>query len=353
VDVLEDAISRGRAYLLAQADREFEEAAHEMTFPRRAGFRARNEHQKGDVFIRATLASICLDLARLETDNTRGLWREIARREADYVADAKLGDRAGGWSYFPGLPELPPDTDSLAAVLQLFSRIAMHHQPLCEEPVRLALAAQRPDGSLPTWIVAPSDAKALQRKMRHGIAQFWGAGADVDVCARFFAALDTGQPGRHSDAINLGARWIVSRQMPSGLWPATWYWGEIYGSGLCVDLLRQLDSSSAAVSRCLDAVRELQRADGGWGVWESVPLDTAVAISLLVESDFVPGPESIQSCSRLLLEHQASDGSWPATPWIKMDVGRASGRKGGTLSYQSRTVTTAFAVRALMQIRHR
>ncbi|HSM15620.1 MAG TPA: prenyltransferase/squalene oxidase repeat-containing protein [Gemmatimonadales bacterium] len=348
---LENAISRGRDYLLAQADREFDEAAHEMRFPRRAGFRARQDLQRGDVFVRATLASICLDLAELDAEACGRSWHEIASREADYVAESKLTDRAGGWSYFPNLPELPPDTDSLAVALRLFSRVAPHHLPLCDEPVRLALAEQRPDGSLPTWIIGETDPQAGRRSMRRGITRYWGSGADVDVCARLFTALHSADHARFSEAIRRGAEWIASQQMPSGLWPATWYWGDVYGSGLCLDLLRRLNSSSAAVSRCLAAVRELQRSDGGWGVWESVPLDTAVAIALLVDSGVADTPERIRGGCRLLFEHQASDGSWPATPWIKMDPGRVSGRKLATLAYQSRTVTTAFVMRSMATIR--
>ena len=348
---LDTAVADGRAYLLAQADANFEEARHDMTFPRWAGFRARVEQQTGDIFARAVLASICLDFAEIAADETDSTWQEIARREADYVAGARLRDRAGGWSYFPQLPELPPDLDSLAAALSLFSRAAPQHLPLCDEPIRLALAQQAPDGSLPTWILAPTNAPSLQRMMRRGVERFWGAAIDVEVCARFLFSLHGANLAGCADAVQRGAEFVASQQQPSGLWSATWYWGEIYGTWLCLRLLHRLQTAELAVSRAVEAVCRLQRADGGWGRWESVPLDTALAMWVLLRNDGADQEEVLRPASRILLDHQANDGSWPATPWIKMDVGRATGRISHTLTYQSRTITTAFVVRSLMLIR--
>ncbi len=344
------AVADGRTYLLAQADANFEEARHDMTFPRWAGFRARVEQQTGDIFARAVLAPICLDFAEIAADETDSTWQEIARREADYVAGARLRDRAGGWSYFPQLPELPPDLDSLAAALSLFSRAAPQHLPLCDEPIRLALAQQAPDGTLPTWILASTNTPTQHSVMQRGVERFWGAAIDVEVCARFFFALHAANPARFADAVHRGAEFIASQQQPSGLWSATWYWGDVYGTGLCLRLLRRLQTAETAVSRAVDAVCRSQRTDGGWGRWESVPLDTALALWVIMRNDISDQEEILFRACRILLEHQATDGSWPATPWIKMDVGRATSRISQTLTYQSRTITTAFVVRSLMLV---
>lgn len=350
---LESAISLGQRYLVTQADTEFVEARHEMVFPRWAGFRSTIERQSSDIFARAVLGSLCLDLAEIAADRPQAAWIELARREADYVAGARLADRDGGWSYFPDLPELPPDLDSLSAVLYLFSRSASQHLPLCEEPIRWALADQATDGSLKTWIVAPTNPPAQKELMHRGIKRFWGNAVDVEVCARFLLALEAMDSIRFADAIHRGAEFIRSQQQPSGLWTATWYWGEIYGTALCLHLLRKLAAAETAVSRAVDAVCRLQREDGGWGIWESVSLDTALAIWVIIQfSDPEPHGRLIRAVS-LLLQHQALDGSWPASPWIKMNVGRATGRTSNTLTYQSRTVTTAFALRSLMQVRQR
>ena len=100
-------------------------------------------------------------------------------------------------------------------------------------------------------------------------------------------------------------------------------------------------------------MKRVQREDGGWGTWESVPLDTALAIWSVVQDHIPDQSDSVGRGLDVLLEQQAPDGSWPATPWIKMDVGRAQGRVLRTLTYQSTTVTTAFALRSLLLVRQR
>jgi squalene-hopene/tetraprenyl-beta-curcumene cyclase len=321
-----------------------------MTFPRSAGFRAAAARQSGDIFARAVIGSICLDIADFAEDEEAIGWQKIAEREADHVAGAKLEDRAGGWSYFPGLPELPPDLDSLAAAIVLFKRAAPHHLPLCEEPIESALAEQAADGSLPTWILSTANNPTRLKTMRRGVERFWGRGIDVEVCARFLSALAAVWPTRFADAIHLGTGFIAARQSPSGLWRATWYWGDIYGTLLCLEALRATPTIERVAARAVDAVWRLQRSDGGWGRWESVPLDTALALWTVTRYGRAHHPDRISGAVRVLLDHRASDGSWPATPWIKMDVGRASGRTGNILTYQSRTITTAFVLRTLLLI---
>ncbi|HEY3838953.1 MAG TPA: hypothetical protein VGL72_20410, partial [Bryobacteraceae bacterium] len=155
------AQERASAYLLAQAEQQFAEVRHVMHFSRAAGFTGVSEQQSSDIFARATLAHLFLDIAQLSGRTELAmLFRGIARGEADYIARSKVANRAGGWSYFPGLPELPPDADSLAAALSLFVRIAPEHVELCREAVEIVLAGAGPDGSLETWIVAPNDVPA-------------------------------------------------------------------------------------------------------------------------------------------------------------------------------------------------
>ena len=154
-----DAVERASAYLLIQAEQQFAEVRHVMKFSRAAGFTGLSEVQTGDIFARATLANLLLDIAALApTAGFASAFCSIARQEAEYIASAKVRNRAGGWSYFPGLPELPPDADSLAAALSLFVRIAPEYTELCREPVEIVLGLAHANGSFETWIVAPQDA---------------------------------------------------------------------------------------------------------------------------------------------------------------------------------------------------
>jgi hypothetical protein len=49
-----------------------------------------------------------------------------------------------------------------------------------------------------------------------------------------------------------------------------------------------------------------------------------------------------------LRERQFEDGSWAASPWIQMEIGRATGKILHVATYQSTVLTTAFCLRALL-----
>jgi squalene-hopene/tetraprenyl-beta-curcumene cyclase len=338
------AIERGLAFLEAEAGRDFAEARHVMRFPRAAGFAGAVETHAAETFARAVLAGLLVDIAdRLPPAASL---RAVARREATRVAAARLADRAGGWSYFPTLPELPPDLDSLGAAVALFARAAPELLPLCEEPIALALGQAAADGGIETWLIAPSDAPADRAAMCRGVARHWGRGADVEVCARFYDALALADPGRFGDAIVRGARFVASRQRPDGGWDAAWYWGEAQACDLGLRLLRRAPDAHEPCARAAEFLLGAQRADGGWGAWESVPLDTALAVGALLEAGAPPAP-AVARAVAVLLDRQTLTGAWRGTPWIKMDIGRAAGRVTRTATYRSATLTTAFCVRAL------
>ena len=347
------AITRAKQYLLVQAEHHFAETCHTMVFPRWAGFSVKKEEQASDVFARAVLADILLDVAEMddEAGQFRVDWESIALREAQYVAQAKLRDRAGGWSYFPDLPELPPDADSLAAALRLFARIAPEYVSLCVEPVELVLQDAQPDGALNTWIIAPTDAPAQRRLMEKGVRRYWGRGTDIGVCARFYLALWANDPMRYGRAIRRGAQHIQGQQRPDGAWATTWYWGTAYGTGLCLRLLRDVGIGDLTQSKAVDFLQRSQREDGGWGTWQTVPLDTAHAIWAIAQVGAVQQATDIERAVHCLLDYQAEEGYWNPSPWIKMDVGRAQGTVRHTLTYQSTTLTTAFCLRSLLLAR--
>jgi squalene-hopene/tetraprenyl-beta-curcumene cyclase len=351
---LATACDAARAYLLAQVDAHFLEVRHTMGFPRAAGFSGASDMQSSDVFARAVLAGVLLDIADL-AEQWAPTMREIGRREARYVAEAKLRDRAGGWSYFPGLPELPPDADSLAAALALFTRIAPEHTALCVEPLDLALAAAREDGSFETWIVAPRDGPAERAAMTRGIELFWGRASDVEVVAHLCHAVSRFDPAAHRESLDRATAFITSQQRPDGAWAATWYCGPYYGTGLCVRALREragTEASTAAIERAVRFLRGSRGADACWGDGQMAPMDTALAIWALHEADGLAGLPRADETIDALARMQATEGSWTAAPWIRMGIGRATGRIARVATYSSATLTTAFCLRALCLLEH-
>ncbi len=351
-DISEDitqAVTRAKQFLLAQADKGFPETRHTMRFPRQAGFQGEQEEQSADVFARAVLASLLLDVVELDEDTAfEEAVQEVARREARHVAEARLRDRNGGWSYFPGLPELPPDLDSLAAALFLFARAVREYVHLCEEPIQLALNQIQPDGSLETWLVSPENPPAQRLLMEHGINNYWGRSVDVEVLARFFLALLAYDRQRFEAVACQGARFLLDQQKSNGTWESTWYWGTAYGTSLCLRLLDELGLGEEAGRRAQAFFLATQRDDGGWGEPQTVPLETALSLWILARWNFAAPSQAILPAVQFLLKQQGEDGSWNPSPWIKMEIGRPQGHIIRTLSYSSTTLTTAFCLRSLM-----
>ena len=347
--VAEEALERASAFLLAQAAQEFAEARHIMTFSRAAGFTGTTEQQSGDIFARATLAHLFLDIADLaETAPWAAEFRGIARREAGYVARAKVPNRAGGWSYFPDLPELPPDADSLAAALSLFVRIAPEHTALCRDAVELTLDSAAADGSFETWIVAPGDAPSDRARMQWAIQNCWGTGADPDVLAHFYYALRLWAPDRYREEVRRGVSKVIEMQQQNGAWKATWYVGPAYCTGLALRLLRETGMGSEAIERALRFLLNTQRDDGTWGDEASALLQTAFSIAALRYAGPGSSLNGIRRGAAALRDRQLADGSWLASPWIQMEIGRATGKILRVATYQSATLTTAFCLRALL-----
>lgn len=342
-----DAVERASAYLLLQAEQQFTEVRHVMKFSHAAGFSGLSEEQAGDIFARATLANLLLDIASVSpAAGFAHPFCSIARREAEYIANSKLRDRAGGWSYFPGLPELPPDADSLAAALSLFVRIAPEYAELCREPVEFVLGQAHADGSFETWIVAPQDAARDRSRMQWAIQTFWGTGVDPDVLAHFYHALWLWAPDRYGDSIRRGAAKLLDMQQPDGSWRATWYVGPAYGTALAVRLLREIEMGEHARTRGHRFLLEAQGQDGGWGDGTAAALQTALSMAALNETE--PASAAIARGGLALREQQLADGSWPASPWIQMEIGRATGKVLHIATYQSTVLTTAFCLRALL-----
>lgn len=318
-----------------------------MTFPRRVGFRAVQETQRGDLFGRATLANVLLDCAELPAAHEmRILLRKIATEQADYLAGAKLQDRHGGWSYFPDLPELPPDLDSLSSVMTLFARITPQHRHLCESALTLALSQADGRGGFATWLVSADDPPAAQRTMRQSIKRWWGSGSDVDVCANFFWALQHWDADRYRSVIEDGVDWLLRQQQVDGGWPASWYWG-LFPSDLVLRALNRGSGYEQSEQRVVHGILGRQRPDGGWGDYQTTPLDTAIALWILMHADHHDLEDPMRRGLDCILELQTWNGYWKGSPWIKMNAGRARGGKR-MLTYMSHTISTALCLRTVL-----
>lgn len=319
----------------------FHEARHAMFLPRAAGFSGDRSVYYGDVFQRALITDALCDAA----DLVGSAVRPMIEGEVQYLVTCRLRDGVGGWSYFPDLPDLAPDADDLGQVLQVLVRSG--HRDLAvayaTRPLRVLLNdCVHDDGSFETWIVPRQNRTTTQDLQLAAARAKWGTGADVEVMANLLYALLLYDPRRFAEVCERGAQFIASQQRADGSWVCRWYFGPYYGTYACTRLLAALGETHA-VERAADFVRTTQRADGGWGIspgTESDALSTALALLTLASVTRQPlsgGDGARAARAGDLLTQRSGRSGWPACAFI---------RPSGVHSYGSRTITTAFVLKA-------
>jgi squalene-hopene/tetraprenyl-beta-curcumene cyclase len=353
-DVMQAAVAGAAEFIAAQGQDGFAETRHTIILQQGKGLGSAPDIQVGDVFARAVLGGLLAESAGLarDTADADALGR-LARREAEHVAASR--PRGGSWRYFPDLPDVPPDLDTLAAALELFCRAAPGLARECEGPIAEALRSQEADGSVDGWIAANEPVPDAGR--RDDGARRCSGSRRVDLCGRFFRALRLYDAARYRPAINAGVRYVVSQQRDDGAWHGVGSCGPYNATALCFDLLLERSTDGApAVERALEFVLASQREDGGWGAQRSTALETALALWILREGQSAAVFNAVLSGLGWLRRHQARAGSWSASPWIDVSLGESRestlhpspDRSRQMLTYRSVTLTTAFCLRSLL-----
>jgi squalene-hopene/tetraprenyl-beta-curcumene cyclase len=313
-----------------------------MDFPAAQGFSGSADSQLGDVFGRALIADALQD-AGAEAHG------HLIDDTIEHLLTRRRNDQLGGWSYFPGLAELPADADDLAQVMLLFWRAGRRDliERYCEVPLEVLLA-QANDGAIPTWILPDQPRTPGQALQAEWVRLAWGSTADPEVVANLLHALAHYDLVRFGPVVVAGANWLASSQHDDGSWPSTWYHGPWYGTWQAVRLLAGITPHHPAVARARAFLIDSRLPDGGWGLdAASDPLSTAFAL-LALAATRVPVPPEV-AASGLRAMHPI-DGNWPAVPFIRMQLGRTGPGPVKVLTYASRTVTALFVLKAALTL---
>ena len=327
------------------------ELRHLMHFPAEAGFGGADPLKRGDLFQRMLVADTIADAARAL--NCTELFSGMIEREFAAVAAAAEPDPAGYrvWKYFPDLPELPADLDDLAELMRMCAKHGRRAE--FDRDIRASIGAlswdPNFDGAADTWIIPPASAHPLHARQRAYAERSWGTGDDVEVVANFADAYFAYDPEAAAARVGRLGDYFAQRQADDGFWHSTWYVGPYYGTYVVLRALRRLAGSEVAPAR-LAAVAALRRTAGTPGVWTSggqAPrLSTSLALLALDQvRDLCPDSAELASPAVAFLAAHPSAGI--AEPFIRMTIGTQSALPGRILTYGSRTLTDAFALRAL------
>lgn len=334
--------------LSIEAPRAFGEARHWMKFPKEMGLESALT-QSGDVFQRAVIADALCDLPPALLAS----FAPVLDHELDYLLASRVSALCG-WGYLPELAELSADADTLAQVLQVATRRGRARPEDFDPPIELLLNSSHADGSFVTWIIPPEEQRdAVHRRQAHYAEVAWGTGPDPEVMANLLYALTLWDRQRFAVAVSRGSEYLIARQHPSGHWMSSWYHGPFYGTYVVTRLLGTVGtpSANAAVARAAEALVAAQRGDGSWSeVGDGRALDTAHAILTLAFAFRIEPSDDIRRSViggiEALRALRVAAGAWAADELIRMDCGRASGTPGRVLTFGSRTLTTAFVLKA-------
>jgi squalene-hopene/tetraprenyl-beta-curcumene cyclase len=323
------AAMRALSFLLHQSENDFREAMHTLPFPPEQGFCGPDTLHSGDLFARALIADALCDAASLDPAVPT-----LLQREGDYLLTRQRRGRAGGWSYFPTLVELPPDADDLAQIMTVLLRTGRvaDVRTSCELPLGILLEeCAHEDGSLETWIL-PHDRGEDEELQARWAAMSWGRGPDPEVIANLLYALDLYDRARFATVIDRGCRYLARTQEADGSWRSTWYEGPFYGTYAAMRILARMESRES-VGRAARFLSNASAAD---------PMNAALAtLALLAAREQVPHP---------LVAIVTGADQYPPTPLIRMELGRPSGHIHQVLHYGSRCVTAAFVLKAAIAL---
>lgn len=334
---------KGLKFIHYDFSHNYAELNHIMFLSKQAdGFENTEQVHYSDTFQRALLNDCLVDVAKKHRID----FEHFAKQEVEYYLKRMSDDIVGGWSYFPTVKEIAADIDDLGQIMQLFIKngfidlVDVH----CKVPIQIALENKyNKNGGISTWLIPVSNRTELHEKQIFFNETKWGAGPDPEVVANFMYALHLYSPETYREYIQNAIRYIIKQQQEDGYWNSRWYYGSLYGTYVCLRLLREYkeyDIAIMSIELALTYLKIIQNEDGGFGLYKdapSDPLSTALAVLTLKLFKDKPEPD-IKRAETFLLENQHEDGSWKAIEFIKPKVNEP---------YKSRTLTTAYVLQAL------
>lgn len=337
------SIRLGLEYIKKDFEKNYSELTHYMYFSKNGGFEKGNMVHHSDVFQRAMLNDCLLTIkSKFNFDSS-----DFFDLECNYLIEKANNDEIGGWSYFPSVLEIAADIDDLGQIIQLFINHNRYDliDKHCLTAINMALENRTcKNGGIETWIIPKNNQNEIQIKQEYYNSTKWGCGPDVEVVANFVFALQKYEPVKYKKHIINSLSYIIKCQSKNGHWDSRWYYGDFYGTYVCLRLLKDFENEySFNINLALEYVMENQNEDGGFGLMkftDSDALSTSLAI-LILKMYLKDDKKSIVKAENYLIKTQVKSGYWNEIDFIKPKQQEP---------YKSKTITTAFVLKALCQI---
>ncbi len=354
----EEAMQDGLSFLANEQASGFGEARHHLSYPWEFDPLGEKEPQACDTYQRALVLQGLAELRALAPKTVD----QMIRTEVAHLLRSQC-PVTGTWSYFPSVDELVVSTDVAAQVV-----IALHVvntegvQPLRATKMAVQSVLSRcghADGSFLNWSLCdtwpPAEHIAATLTLDYG----WLNATDVEVAASTAIAMSLEDPRGLRRRINETVHWVAEQQRIGGNWCGhCLYSHEAYSTFVCVQALRTAAEYRGMLARVRSSLIrkfELNLAGGD----RTSAFRIALNLLTLAELFKTGKPDEDQRMKQRIVQYsrraghhllsvQREDGSWPSTSFLR--IGRM-GFAQTTFEYGSRTVTTAFVLRALQRRR--
>lgn len=347
------ALASGLAYVLVEQQNDYPEMERSVLLPLfdRAAEQTPELMVKKNLYHRALVLETLLDVSEAFPDI---MISEVLLREARELVTSRIESVQGGWSLFPEYHWLPPHTGILAEVVLCLSRLDYpSKEHLLDGAIRLLLTSNRyPNGTFRTWILDPRDESSLQSILQQLVATHWNEyfGMDVENTANMLYALSCYDTNKYDSTLIEGTQAVADAQVSSGEWPSPWCSNKFFSMYLCVRLLTTVRIRDETLQKCCEYLLQSQRDDGGWGHHESDSLSTALALltlMLLGDAGCGVSEQAVERGVAFVLVQQQPDGGWNRAFFMRLALANRH------IVYKNRTITTAFALRALSTLARR
>jgi squalene-hopene/tetraprenyl-beta-curcumene cyclase len=196
----------------------------------------------------------------------------------------------GGWSYTGNVES---DNDTTGTALLALSGLSQGDEVI-PQAVNYLRSQQTEDGLWPTW----------QFKLDPPVE---------DVVAHVVSGLDS-YASKHKISVQPAKKWLTEQYKKHQAWKANWYKGTPYA---VTEVCQALGQNNPMVHIAIDALKNAQNSDGGWGTERGLPSSpsaTGLAILAISKYSSLNADSSIYKGLEFLIETQQDDGTWKGEP---------------------------------------
>lgn len=333
------SVKKGLDFIAKEFSENYTELQHFMWLSKKEGFENETQMHYSDTFQRSMLNDCLLQISEKCNLKTDVFFKE----ENQYFLEKINKDTIGAWSYFASVQEIAADIDDLGQVMQQFIISKQKHlvDEYCTKAINIAIEERSTNnGGIETWIIPKKNLTENQKRQNDFNSTKWGRGPDVEVVANFLYALFLYDFNKYESTIIKGISYILKEQKYEGFWESRWYYGNSYGTYVCLRLLNCFPNNyNAEKQKALDFFINFQNKDGSFGTEGSTILSTAFAILSFNYFEKKKYSSFYEKSKNFLLENQQNDGSWKSENFIKPKTNEP---------YKSKTLTTAFVLKSLL-----